>query len=134
MEGFTGDLVNQRVFQSLRRKPHLLAHQQAKLAENLSLTDPVIQLAGAAIDLHSPATHIAKPGVLLTEPQDLGARLEIHHLNAAHNPVEQFLGHLVKRRVLRHVIADVDEFGLHKTPCFRGGNWLSDREYSSGNP
>ena len=117
LERIVRNLVQQNVFEGFGGKANFPVHQQAKLAEDFTLADPVVEFSGAPIDLYCTTAYVEQPAAGITQFQNLAPGLEVNNLYVANHPVEQFLGHLVERRVLSHVIADVDQLGLHKTPC-----------------
>lgn len=116
LEGGVGNPVHQGVLQCPGREPDPLVHQQADLAEDLALAETVVQLAGAAEDLHRAAADVIEPAAVLAEVENGASGPEILHLDALHHLLQQCLRHLVEGRVLGHVIPDIDEFRLHARP------------------
>src|SRR5690554_2253589 len=112
-EQFTGNEVDQRIFQCPGRETHPATPAQAGLAEYIAFTQPVEQLAIAPIDLYRAAANIVQLGKLLILFQDRRAGLEVTHLRVSGKVVQNVVRQFIKGGEATEMVANLDQFDLH---------------------
>src|SRR5690606_21945262 len=97
LKGGIRNLVDQAIFDGFGGEPDFLVHHQSELAKDFALAHAVIQLTGAAENLHGAAADIVEPMIGLAEFKYLGAGAVVDHLNTADNSFKKFFRHVIER-------------------------------------